>query len=274
MSERATSQTTELFTTHLRPIFEGDMADRWAATHELKARASELASSGLVDETAIGELAAHNAQVHGLDGDRANQVLDLEMALPNTGWLTAKPPAERVWQGTGSTMATAQGDVVHYVNRPGVVQEWYGPALPYLVAKLGLIAQAAAMGHPGLDNHGGYQYVMDCLQEQDRLAGERVYMGSASNLGTGSADTLVLASATGVLPTDRLHQAVQVRPAYAELSANDSHLLDGHPENRRAGLYDIMAAQQIIAALEGEDLTGKCLVIPPAELYTGTNILD
>jgi hypothetical protein len=261
MSERATTKTLQVVTDNLEQTFIAE--DRWQATIELQAKARELVAADSIDHQAISELGLHNAEHFGLVSERASNIL--------------VPPQ---WLGTGSSISSVGSAIVHYINRPGRVEELYGPGLPYTLAKLSWMAIAASAGFTALDNRGGYQYITDELRLHGQLSetalphiGAACAAGYEQALAASQREPLpIISSASGILAQPWLDNQFQVQPGYARRAIVDelSGDFDGHLENRRAGLYDSLYAGQTIRALHG--LSDNSVLIPTADLYEGVDI--
>lgn len=282
MSERSTNATQQLILEDLPKIFEGTSTERWDAQAELLAKAKELTKAHLVDDESIREISIVNAEKHHLDHDYADRVFDV-VQKPAGGSLGAMhAPSQRVWQGTGSSIAVAGSKVVHYVNKPGLAAELYGPAFPYLIDKLGCLAIAHDIkGYYSLNNQGSYQYVTNRLHRQGRSGLSHIGPALTSRDGVSSWDPIspdapdiILASASGTLVQPWVDATFDRIPEFAARAVVDeaAGLFDGHIENRRAGLYDKMFSEMIGTALYGGQLNHIGLTTYIPEFFDGVDI--
>ncbi len=282
MSERSTNATQRLLLEGLPRLFKGTSSDRWAAQDELRAKARELADRGMVDDQAIREIALYNAGKHLLDIHAADAIFDVAQKPAGGSLAAMHAQSRRVWQGTGSSIAIAGPDVVHYIHRPGIVEEWYGPAFPYVIDKLGWLAIARDIaGHHNLTNQGGYQYVTNRLHRLGRpglphigpAIIERDHVSSWKPVEPRHPESII-ASASGTLVEPWVDVTYERIPEYAERAIRDetAGLFDGHIENRRAGLYDTEFSEMIGKALYGGAVQDQMLGVFRADCYEGVDI--
>ncbi|MDQ5913918.1 MAG: hypothetical protein QG623_537 [Patescibacteria group bacterium] len=267
MSETATSRTEKLILGDLPRVFEGTSTERWEAVAELRAKAEEIAGDN-VDENFIRELAIYNSGRYGLDCFEADKVFGV-VRKPAGGSLAAMhSPSHRVWLGTGACLATTtDGEVVHYINRPGEVEERYGSALPYILDKLAWLAIARDIkGHRQVHSGEGYRYVANRLNRIGRR-GTHPHIGSiAANpeglFGVREDMPVLLASASGTLPSDFHDFMYEAHMPSLRERANidrEAGLFDGYERNKRAGIYDIAFAEMICEALYGRQVNDQML---------------
>lgn len=279
MSERSTTLTQELLTTNYANLFTGSSTDRWAAQDELRLKANELSGNGLVDEQAIRELAMYNAGIHKLNVKAADSIFTIAQK-PSGGSLSAMHgPSRRVWQGTGGCITSAGPDIVHYINNPGWAEQVYGPSFPYLIDKLGWMAIASDLkGHYSMSNNGGYQYVKSRLNALGRTGAPHI--GSTTipkSIVYGAYETApesLIGSASGTLVTDWVDNTYQRIPVFADRALVDeaAGLFDGHIENRRAGLYDVMFAEFVGSLLLGGWEQDQMLKVFDPQYFVGVDI--
>jgi len=276
MSSKSTELTQSFFTKELQELNAvGSFQAAWEVQDDLRLRMNDLSEKGMIDHNAITEIAEVNAEKYGLDTQRAGAIFKTQQKASPDGKL--RP----MWEGTGNSLASVGTEIVHYLNNPGRVEELYGPALPYVVDKLTWLALAnAEKGFTLLDNKGGYQYVTERLNRNGRKSNPHI--GSAITQLSDIRPTndelklpkSIIASASGTLMNawaDGVYQAV---PQYAERAVQDeaAGLYDGHIENRRAGLYDVVFATMQAKALYGLDQNGKQLEVPNPDKYKGVDI--
>lgn len=271
MIKNPESKTEELLLVDLPKVFNGSSTDRWEAVREMRIKADELAASGDIDDRAMREIAIYNAGRNDLDFFGADQVFDA-IKKPAGGSLGAmRAPSQRVWVGTGSCITTTNnGEIVHYVNRPGEVERRYGPALPYILDKLAWLAIARDIkGHHQVHSGDGYRYVANRLNRIGRK-GARPHIGSIAvytpeNLiHDGSHQKVLLSSASGTLPTafhDYMYEHFYPSLKDRTNADREAGLFDNYEGNKRAGIYDIAFAEMVGLALLRDQINDRCLSI-------------
>jgi hypothetical protein len=253
-NENAMSMTLNLVTETLPMVYSGGTEERWDGCVELSNKAKELSVKDLVDHELLREIAYTNA---------GNRMFDADDVLMNKG-----PEADALWQGTGTSITTKGDKVVHYINIPGKAEQKYGPGFPYIMTKLGWAAVLASQDFEAIDNTGGYPELTKQLRAHGLLQPNVLpHLGASIAPATRSSE-LLIASASGVLPTPLLHQAF-ADAGYRSREQADEHLLDGFPDNLRAGLYDAVYGRMVLQAMRGE---GPKLAIPDSSLYIGVDI--
>ncbi len=279
MSELSTRLTQELLTTSYASLFTGRSTERWAAQNEMRIKARELSDNGLVDHQAIRELAMYNAGRNHLNAMAADRVFDIAQK-PSGGSLRAMhSPSRRVWQGSGSCLSSVGPDIVHYISRPGTVEDIYGDAFPYVVDKLGWMAIAHDLkGYHTMSNRGGYQYVTNRLNALGRSG--KPHIGATATPkaivygANPEAPDTIISSASGTLVTDWVDATYDRIPEFADRAVVDeaAGLFDGHVENRRAGLYDVMFAEMVGSLLLGGHEQDQMLKVFDPQYQVGVDI--
>ncbi len=281
MSEKSTRLTQELLTKDFSEIFDVTSDEAWVKWKEIREKSINLSSLGLIDDGAIREISLYNAGKHNLDVQAADNVLDIRQKPSGGSLVEMHAPSRSVWQGTGTFIAAAGPDVVHYVNKPGLVEsnEFGGPGFPYIMSELCVMSIAHNLkGYRLLDNRGGYQYVTN---RKHRL-GEKglphigaiaVTREDAFRPRSGTPDALVV-SASGTMVNDWVDETYQRIDKYAERAIEDeaNGLFDGHPEYRRLGLYDVAAAEMAALTLYGDMLEDCMLQVFNPDIFEGVDI--
>lgn len=284
MSEQATLQTSELLTWTLPAIAErqSDGLDGVLDAYErFHYRIDEIINNDLFDADFARRLGETNALERGLDTEGADAVFDVRMRLPRFdravgeySSATSHIPLNKIWQGTGANMTTDErGAVVHYVNRPSPPQEKYGPAEPYILRKLGWSLMLRALDEPSHHTPHGYGITKLLLKSRGLMAPDAsMHMGSVyvpTDLGYMHGST------SGTLVEEQVDSEFQTEPFYARMAKRDEEagLYDWLPD-RRAGLYDVIFARQVITALtRGIDaLQGHSFILPDPVLYEDMDI--
>ncbi len=264
MSERATNRTEALILEDLPRVFAGGSDERWMAVKELRGKADDLAANDFIDDEAIRRIGQHNAESLDLDHEAADGVFEAVQKPAGGSLMAMHAPSRRIWVGTGTSIAsTRSGEVVHYVNRPGEVEDRYGPGLPYIVDKLAWLAIGRDLkDYPQVYNGDGYKYVANRLNRIGRkgirphvgsisVRREGVYVGYRPESNTAKADE-ILVSASGTLPAEFHDRMYEIHmPSLIERAEADevAGLFDGWEKNKRAGLYDIAFGEMIGQAL-------------------------
>jgi hypothetical protein len=284
------NKTEQLITVDLPRVFEGSSDERWQAAMELRAKADELVrgGEGAVDENFIRELAAYNAGTEGLDFFAADNIFDAAQKPAGGSLMAMHAPSRRIWTGTGACLTTTEdGRIVHYTNRPGEVEDRYGPALPYVLDKLAWLAIATDVAdHDNIYRGEGYQYVTNRLRRWRGISGVP-HIGSIAvgrddvyaNYKYGGSDSsapVLLASASGTLPTEYHGYMYEAHmPSLKERADQDrlAGLFDGYEKNKRAGLYDIAFGEMVAQALYGAQINDVCLsLFNVPECFDGVDI--
>lgn len=274
MSLNSQELTTNFFTTELKELNDvGSLDDAWEVQADLKARVKYLTENGLIDHEAIAEIARDNAEQYGLDSELADHTFDVEQKA------TPRSKQHPVWEGTGTSLASVGTDIVHYLNKPGTVEAMYPGGLFYVVDKLTwLVLANAETPYIRLDNTGGYQYVTEKLNAHGRsgkphIGSTIVRLGDIREPGDERAGPQrIIASTSGTLMNGWADGLYQATPAYAKRAEDDIEAFDGHIENRRAGLYDVVFATMQAKALYGQDQNGRTFEVADPNRYTDVDI--
>ncbi len=267
MSELSTRATQDLLTRDLKQVFAGNESARWEAYEDLMRKTNGLVKGDLVDDEAARELAISNAEDYGLNHEAADTVMDVRLRSSGGSLSEMRMQPSVAFRGTGTAITTAGPDVVHYINRPGPVEEWYGPGLPYVVEKLAWMAIASSRGHRQLDNRGGYQYVTDQLRSRGLVAASKVlHIGPWNNPELG-----IISSPSGILVKSWVEAEFDKVPQFGQRAILDEAAgrFDGRIENKRAGLNDAIWGELAIKALRNEGIDETRLQIPHPDLYSG-----
>lgn len=255
-----TERTQSLILDTLPQVFRGSSDDMWQAAEEMRHISDELARSRLIDDEAIGEIASANSTRLGLDALLADTVFDIRQTPGDRSLASMHATPKLIWLGSGMCITTnSEGEVVHYINRPGEVEERYGPGLPYALDKLAWLAVARSRGHEQIYNGDGYSYVTNRLRRWRGING-KPHIGSITI--EGDDGQTLLASASGTLPTNFHHKEYdRLMPKLIERAADDEArgLFDGWPENCRAGIYDIAFAEMVGEMLLAQNPNGVIL---------------
>lgn len=269
MSGKNTERTLTVLVDGLEDVLNNN--EPWEASQELQAKAKELADKGEVDAGTLREVARHNAEGHRLDFERADRVIDIAQKLGGSSYAATHMGSRRVWQGTGTSLSIVGPDIVHYIDRPGVVEGWYGPGLPYIVSKAVWMALVRREGRHELTSADGYRCLTINLRRIGQIGPEaRPHIGAAHaeaysvhrGYDIHKEDLVpVISSSSGTLVEKWIDDRYQSLSYYATRAVDDeaAGLFDGHIENRRAGLYDTEHSVQVIRALHGVNLNNRTL---------------
>jgi len=281
MSERNTRLTENLITEEYRKVFEGNSTDRWMQKQRVIALAKELADKELVDEHALREVAMYNAGKHNLDVEAADRVLDVRQKAAGGSLAAMHAPSRPVWQGTGTSISAVGPEIVHYINKPGIIEssEFGGPGLSFILDQLCISGIALSIkGYKSINNTGGYDYVTNRqhslgISGLPHIGGAVVDRESVFYPRPGTPD-FVISSSSGTLVADWVDETYQRIPGYAERAITDeaAGLFAGHPEYKRLGLYDKMHAEMTATALLGGRLDDQMLRVFDPGFYVGVDI--
>lgn len=272
MSEISTTATQELLQERLpRLAAVEDEAQAGEAYGDYHQAIERLVDRDIFDEAAVRELAIANAENLSLDIDAADRVFETKRSTLNYIPRGQAVPTYRLWEGSGSSVTLAGLATVHYINRPGVVEEKYGPGYPYILRKLGWTVLSQTLGWGSPDVNPGYSKVRELLVTNGFMKPEAsLHIGAISKKVN---DQQFYASASGILPSfqhDGIYQGIK---RYSERAQADKEagLYDWAPD-RRAGLYDTVFAGQTIDALNGIDHEDTKLKIVGLGRYSGVDI--